>query len=103
MQPLQDQRQTPALVKSSFTEAFLAVLRCTDAINPFEEVRGKERLHCFAQPVLTCQHAIKRFKHDMCNCCPAPAVLQRWVLLVSVTSLAEFCRIICLTCWSLFA
>ena len=71
MQPLQDQRQTPALVKSSFTEAFLAVLRCTDAINPFEEVRGKERLHCFAQPVLTCQHAIKRFKHDMCNCCPA--------------------------------
>ena len=43
MQRVQDQRQMPALVKSSFTEALLVVLRCTDAIHPFEEIREKER------------------------------------------------------------
>ena len=36
----------PALVKSSFTEALLLVLKCTDAVNPFEEIWGKSA--CFA-------------------------------------------------------
>ena len=40
MQRVQDQRQMPALVKRSFTEALLVVLKCTDAINPFEEIWG---------------------------------------------------------------
>ena len=34
------------MVKSSFTEAFLVVLECTDAVNPFEEIWGKSA--CFA-------------------------------------------------------
>ena len=54
----------PALVKSRFTEAILVVFECTDAISPFEEVRGKERRQNFAQPVLTCQHDLERFNHD---------------------------------------
>ena len=33
----------PVLVKSSFTEALLVVLKCTDAINPFEEIWGALR------------------------------------------------------------
>ena len=43
MQRVQDPRQMLALVKRSFTEGLLVVLRCTDAINPFEEIREKER------------------------------------------------------------
>ena len=31
----------PVLVRSSFTEALLVVLKCIDAINPFEEIWGK--------------------------------------------------------------
>ena len=55
----------PVLVKSSFTEALLVVLKCTDASNhPFEDVRAKECLHCLAQRVLTCQHDLERVKHD---------------------------------------
>ena len=52
----------PALVKNSFTEALVVVLKCTDAINPFEEIWGA--LLCSARPVLTCQHDVERFKHD---------------------------------------
>ena len=62
----------PALVKISFTEALLVVLKCTDAINPFEEIWG--RLNCFAQPVLTCQHDVKNASSMtviLCKCCPA--------------------------------
>jgi len=40
MQRVQDQRQMTALVKNSFTEALVVVLKCTDAINPFEEIWG---------------------------------------------------------------
>ena len=62
-----------ALVKSSFTEAFLAVLRCTDAINPFEEVRGKERLHCFASQYSTASMIwnASSMTGILCKCCPA--------------------------------
>ena len=42
----------------------LVKIKRTDAINPFEDVRAKECLHCLAQPVLTCQHDVERFKHD---------------------------------------
>ena len=66
------------MVKSSFTEALLVVLECTDAVNPFEEIWAKERLHCLAQPELACQHDLERFKHDsnFVQVLPSPAVLQ---------------------------
>ena len=38
------QQPMPALVKSSFTEVFLVVLKCTDATNPFEKSLGKRAL-----------------------------------------------------------
>ena len=76
MQRVQDQRQMPALVKSSFAEERLLVLQCTEAIQ-FEEVWGK-CLHCFAQPVLSCQHDVEHFKHDssLGQVLSSPAVLQ---------------------------
>ena len=49
MQRVQDQRQMPVLLKSSFTEALLVVLKCTDAVN-HSGVWAKERLHCLARP-----------------------------------------------------
>ena len=65
----------PALVKNSFTEALVVVLKCTDAINPFEEICGALS---FAQPVLTCQHDVECFKHDsnFVQVLSSPAVLQ---------------------------
>ena len=56
----------PALVKSSFTEALLVVLKCTDAVNPFEKIWRKS------------QHDVERFKHDssFVQVLSSPAVLQ---------------------------
>ena len=67
----------PALVKSSFTEALLVVLECTDAVI-HSGVWAKERLHCLARPELACQHDLERFKHDsnFVQVLPSPAVLQ---------------------------
>ena len=78
MQRIQDQRQMPALVKSSFTEVLLHVLKCTDAVNPFEEIWGKSACFAFAQPVSTCQHDVEGFKHDssFVQVLSSPAVLQ---------------------------
>ena len=45
MQRVQDQRRMTALVKSSFTEALVVVLKCTYAINSFEEDWGKKDSH----------------------------------------------------------
>ena len=38
----------------------VVVLKWTDVINPLK----KSGVHCFDQPVLTCQHDVERFKHD---------------------------------------
>ena len=44
---------------------------CT-ARRPFEEAWGKERLHCFAQPVLTSMiWNASSMAGILCKCCPA--------------------------------
>ena len=79
------------LQATQLVNALLVVLKCTDAINPFGEIWGKERLRCFAQPVLTCPCDVERFKHDsnFVQVLSSPAVLQLWVLLVSMIFLAD--------------
>ena len=62
----------PALVKSSFTEALLVVLECTDAVI-HSKVSGRKSA-CIA----LLSHDLERFKHDgnFVQVLPSPAVLQ---------------------------
>ena len=66
----------PALVKSSFTEALLVVLECTDAII-HSGVWAKERLHCLCIALLSQNSpasmiwSASSMTVILCKCCPA--------------------------------
>ena len=56
----------PALVKNSFTEALVVVLKCTDAINPFEEIALLSQY----SPASMMWNA-SSMTVILCKCCPA--------------------------------
>ena len=78
----------PALVKKQFHRG---VGSCAEVHRRDQSIWKKSRVHCFAQPVLTCQHDVERFKHDsnFVHVLSSPAVLQLCVLLVSMICLAD--------------
>ena len=60
----------PALVKNSFTEALVVVLKCTDAINPFGRNLGCIALLSQYSPASMMWNA-SSMTVILCKCCPA--------------------------------
>ena len=56
----------PVLLKSSFTEALLVVLKCTDAVNPFEKIWRKSQ-----QAPASMMWNASSMTVVLCKCCPA--------------------------------